>query len=116
MKLFLVAVFIFVCIFSPFTYAEDNVNDINIILANLEKKMSGLNNIQTDFIQEKKMAVFDKKIILRGKIFIQAPDLFSWHTNEPVRYIMVIKGNTVKQWDEDSKQVQVFLLPEILLF
>jgi outer membrane lipoprotein-sorting protein len=96
-----------VLILRPSLYAEGSAKDINVVLASLEKKMAGVKSIETDFIQEKKMAVFDKKIILKGKIFIQEPDLFSWHTEEPVRYVMLIKADMIKQWDEDSRQVQV---------
>lgn len=110
MKRFLVGIFVFIAINQPLVYAQNSAKDINVVLNNLENKMSGVSSIQTDFIQEKKMAVFDKKIILRGTIFIKDPDLFSWHTNEPVRYVMVIKGDIIKQWDEDSRQVQTLNL------
>jgi len=98
----LVFYFTFSCAFAD--------SDVELLLKKLEVKLSGLKSIQTDFIQEKKMSVFDKKIILRGRIFIQEPELFSWRTFEPVRYCMIIKGDTIKQWDEDSKQVQTLSL------
>lgn len=91
----------------PVTYSN---TESEIILKRLEAKVSGLVTLETDFIQTKKMALFSKEIILKGKIFIQQPNLFSWHTLEPVDYIMVIKGDTIKQWDEETNRVQTISL------
>jgi outer membrane lipoprotein-sorting protein len=68
--------------------------------------MSGTKTIQTDFIQEKNLALFNQKIILKGKVFIQKPGLLSWRVMSPMRYSMVIKGSTISQWDEDTNHVQ----------
>jgi outer membrane lipoprotein-sorting protein len=86
--------------------AQDVSAKINIILDDLEKIMAETKTIQTDFIQEKNLALFNQKIILRGKVFIQKPGLLSWRTASPMRYSMVINGNTISQWDEDTNQVQ----------
>jgi outer membrane lipoprotein-sorting protein len=80
------------------------------LIKRLEDKISGVKSLETGFIQEKKMAVFSKAVVLEGKVFIQEPDLFAWHTDKPVRYVMVIKGDIIKQWDEDANQVQVLSL------
>ncbi len=87
-------------------YADNPPRDIKAVLADLEKSMSGTETIQTDFIQEKNLALFNQKIILRGKVFIQKPGFLSWRVFSPLRYSMVIKGSTISQWDEDTNQVQ----------
>ena len=80
--------------------------EINLLLGRLEEKISGVKTLETEFIQEKKLIVFNNTVVLKGKVFIQEPDLFAWHTDKPVRYIMVIKGDIIRQWDEDTRQVQ----------
>jgi len=60
-------------------YAEQSVEDV---LSRLEVKMSDIKTLQTGFVQEKNLAIFDRKIILKGKIFLQKPNLFAWHTKE----------------------------------
>ncbi len=80
--------------------------EINFLLGRLEEKISGVKTLETEFIQEKKLIVFNNTVVLKGKVFIQEPDLFAWHTDKPVRYIMVIKGDIIRQWDEDTRQVQ----------
>ncbi|MBU0477903.1 outer membrane lipoprotein carrier protein LolA [bacterium] len=84
-------------------YTEQSVEDV---LSRLEVKMSEIKTLQTDFVQEKKLAIFDREIILKGKIFLKKPDLFAWHTEEPTRYSMVIRDDIISQWDEDIDQVQ----------
>ncbi|MEW6379954.1 MAG: outer membrane lipoprotein carrier protein LolA [bacterium] len=76
------------------------------ILKRLEGKMSGIKTLRTSFTQEKNLAVFDRKLILKGTIFLQKPDLFAWHVKDPVRYSLLIKGGAVTQWDEESGKVQ----------
>ncbi len=98
-----ILVFLFTSLFISSAYSTV---DSESIIKRLEEKISGLDSLETDFIQIKKVSLFDKEITLKGKIFIQKPDLFSWHTVTPVRYIMVVKGNIIKQWDEDAKTVQ----------
>jgi len=84
-------------------YTEQSVEDV---LSRLEKKMSYIKTLETSFVQEKNLAIFDKKIILKGKIFLKKPDLFAWHTEEPTRYSMIIRDDVILQWDEDIDQVQ----------
>src|SRR3990167_4636464 len=90
----------FVCLQVVNTYADNSSQDIKTVLEDLEKTMSGTKTIQTDFIQEKNLALFNQKIILKGKVFIQKPGLLSWRVMSPMRYSMVIKGSTINQWNE----------------
>lgn len=76
------------------------------VLHRLEDKTSEIRTLKTEFVQEKKLAVFKEKIILKGMIFLQKPELFAWHIIEPLRYSMVIKGDILYQWDEDTKRTQ----------
>jgi outer membrane lipoprotein-sorting protein len=82
------------------------------VLARLEKKVSVVRTLQADFIQEKHLAVLDEPLILKGTIFMQKPSLFAWHVREPLRYSVVIQGETARQWDEDTEQVQKMSLSE----
>ena len=84
-------------------YAEQGVEDV---LSRLEEKMADIKTLETSFVQEKELAIFDRKIILKGKIFLQKPNLFAWHTEEPTRYSMIIRDDIISQWDEDIDQVQ----------
>lgn len=87
-------------------YANNTAKDLDIILATLQEKMSKVSSIQTDFIQEKNLALFKQKLILKGKIFIQKPGMLSWRVFTPMLYSLVIRGSQISQWDQDTNQVQ----------
>ncbi len=110
MRRILASLLCFVCLQVVATYADNSPRDIKTVLGDLEKTMSETLTISTDFIQEKSLALFNQKIILKGHIFIQKPGLFSWRVMSPMRYSMVINGKTVSQWDEDTNQVQLVSL------
>ncbi|MFA5394204.1 MAG: outer membrane lipoprotein carrier protein LolA [Candidatus Ratteibacteria bacterium] len=80
--------------------------DIHTVLMRLESKSAQINSMESNFVQTKKLAMFDKPLILKGKIFLKKPGQFAWHQREPMRYSLVIKNNTVRQWDEETGKVQ----------
>jgi outer membrane lipoprotein-sorting protein len=86
--------------------AELGPKNIDVVLGDLQEKMSKVLTLQTDFSQEKNLALFKQKLILKGKIFIQKPAMLSWRVFSPMVYSLVINGSTISQWDEDTNQVQ----------
>ena len=56
---------------------------IQELLATIGKKVSNFRSLKTDFVQEKDLAMFKKKIILRGRIYMEKP-------NRLVGYLLVI--------------------------
>ncbi len=106
------AIFLFIFLNLTFGYSQDSQapektrTDLNAVLSRLEKKMSGIRTLKTGFVQEKELAVFKQKVILKGTIYIEKPARLAWHVNEPMKYIMVISQNMISQWDEDTNKVQ----------
>ncbi|MBU1713004.1 MAG: outer membrane lipoprotein carrier protein LolA [Proteobacteria bacterium] len=80
--------------------------ELTDVLSRLEKKMSGIKTLKTGFVQEKELAVFKQKVVLKGTIYIEKPARLAWHVNEPMKYIMVISHDMISQWDEDTNKVQ----------
>jgi len=76
------------------------------ILTRLKNEMSQIKTVKTHFIQEKKLAILNENLILQGTIFLQKPNLFAWHVKEPLQYSLLIKDDMIRQWDEDTKQIQ----------
>jgi outer membrane lipoprotein-sorting protein len=91
---------------SPTENSQQAASNIDEVLGRLERKMAGMRTLQTGFIQEKKLAVFDQTLVLEGTIFLQKPGHFAWHVKKPMRYSLVMKEDTVRQWDEDTRRVQ----------
>jgi len=86
--------------------APDAPGSVEEVLGRLEERASLLKTLTTGFVQEKNLAVLEKPLVLTGTIFMQQPTLFAWHVREPLKYSMVIQGDVLRQWDEDTGKVQ----------
>jgi len=92
--------------FTTVLSAADESPDVTDMLRRLGENVSTFKNLKTEFVQEKNLAIFRNKIILKGRIFLQKPDKIAWHVDEPVKYSVVITDKSIRQWDEDTNRVQ----------
>jgi outer membrane lipoprotein-sorting protein len=76
------------------------------LLADLQLALAGTTNVQSDFTQEKDLAVLQHKVILKGRLAVQQPAWLSWQVTEPIRYNLVLDGTTLQQWDEATDRIQ----------
>ena len=88
----------------------DEASDVHDTLRGLGEKVSNFKSLKTNFVQEKNLAIFKNKIILRGRIYLQKPNKIAWHVDEPVKYSVLITDKSIRQWDEDTNQVQEIAL------
>lgn len=104
-------ILIFIFVISFFVYAEtDSTLDV------LEKNLSKIRTVQADFIQEKFLAIFNEKLIIKGSIYLEKPNLFSWQVKEPLAYSLVVKKGRILQWDAESGQIQKIYLEDKPVF
>jgi outer membrane lipoprotein-sorting protein len=110
-----VIIFLFPFFFAPVTAdgsdakvagVTEEKSDVAGHLKRLEKNMAAFESMKTDFVQEKSLAVFKKKIVLKGRIFVQKPNRVAWHVDKPVKYSVLITDKFIRQWDEDTGKVQ----------
>ena len=106
MKKIMVIFLLFICLNITNLWADNSNSQLDAILESLQTRMSKVSTIQTNFIQEKNLALFKQKLILKGKIYIQKPGMLSWRVITPMRYTLVITGTSISQWDQDTNQVQ----------
>lgn len=85
-------------------------------LNSLGEKVSGFKTLKTEFIQEKEMALFKEKIVLRGRIYLQKPGRIAWHVDKPLRYSVLITTTAIRQWDEDTNKVREISLADNPVF
>jgi outer membrane lipoprotein-sorting protein len=102
-----------VLLLSALAHAEEGnkassplIADLPAFLNELGKKVSSFNTLKTDFIQEKEMALFTEKVVLKGRIYIQKPGRIAWHVDKPIRYSVLITDKLIRQWDEETNRVQ----------
>lgn len=80
-------------------------DELDRVLSRVEDKVSRMKTLSAEFTQEKHLAILDEPIVLKGALFMEKPNLFAWHVDHPLRYSMVIEGEVLRQWDEDTEQV-----------
>ena len=90
--------------------AEDVPPRVAERLRQLESKLSSVQTLKVNFVQEKHMAILEQKLVLKGRITLQQPDIMAWRVRSPIRYGMVIQGSTLRQWSEDTQAIQQFSL------
>jgi outer membrane lipoprotein-sorting protein len=90
--------------------------DLSAFLQSIGKKASNFKTLKTEFTQEKKMVMFKDKLIMKGRIFLEKPNKIAWHVDSPVRYSVLITDKFIRQWDEDSNQVQEVSLAKNPIF
>lgn len=86
------------------------------LLKELGERASDFKTLKTEFVQEKKMAMFEGKLVLKGRIYLQKPNRLAWHVDSPLRYSVLITDKLVRQWDEETDQVQEFALAKNPVF
>jgi outer membrane lipoprotein-sorting protein len=90
--------------------------DLSAFLLSIGKKASNFKTLKTEFTQEKKMALFKDKLIMKGRIFLEKPNKIAWHVDSPVRYSVLITDKFIRQWDEDTNKVQEISLAKNPIF
>jgi outer membrane lipoprotein-sorting protein len=90
--------------------------DLSALLNRIGKKVSDFKTLKTDFTQEKEMAMFKEKLVIKGRIYLQKPNKVAWHVDKPLRYSVLITDKFIRQWDEDTNQVQELSLTKNPMF
>ncbi len=90
--------------------------DLSVLLNRIGKKVSNFKTLKTDFTEEKEMAMFKEKLVLKGRIYLQKPNMVAWHVDKPLRYSVLITDKFIRQWDEDTNQVQELSLTKNPMF
>jgi outer membrane lipoprotein-sorting protein len=101
---------------APAFAGEPTLTDLPGFLDSLGKKVSDFKTLKTEFVQEKKMAMFKEKLVLKGRIYLQKPNRIAWHVDSPLRYSVLITDKLIRQWDEDTNQVQEISLAKNPVF
>ena len=75
-------------------------------LKSLEKSFATVKTVQARLRQEKKLKMFNRTIIMTGRIALEHPGKLAWRFDKPIKYTLIIDGKIARQWDEESKKVQ----------
>lgn len=106
-----------ILVFSAFARAERSPDDpasgtnavvagVAAALESIEKQFADVKTVQAAFVQTKQLAIFNRAITLEGRVALENPGRLAWRVDRPVRYTVVLDGTVIRQWDEDSGNVQ----------
>jgi len=93
----------------PVCFSSDQGSEASgmaTFLNDLGRKVADFKTLRTDFVQEKEMALFRDKLVLKGRIILEKPNKVVWHVDSPVRSSVLITDKVIRQWDEDTNRVQ----------
>lgn len=68
--------------------------------------------LQSDFVQEKYLSMFEEQLISTGKFYYQKPDQLRWELIEPVGSGFAITGDTGQRWHERIEGSEAFKLDQ----
>lgn len=111
------AVFLFVLLFLPVgafaatpAPAEKAKDKKQRVLLKIEQAATSFETIESDFIQEKHMAMMEKVLISKGRFYYQKPDRLRWELLEPECTGFAVNGGRGKKWRGRASRYQAFEL------
>lgn len=104
------AVMIAVCVglaLAPYAVAADPAADsLRAALAVWQEGLQQVSSIASDFVQEKRLALFRDPLAIRGRLYLSTDGRFAWETHWPVRCKLVVADGRIRQWDDETGRVQ----------
>jgi outer membrane lipoprotein-sorting protein len=78
------------------------------VLARIETDFKNTGSLRADFTQTNKISLFDKAIVLKGKVAIDYPDGFKWTVLSPVKTTVEINAGRAMIWDGATGETKTF--------
>ncbi len=75
------------------------------ILQKIRRKMGAVSTLQAEFVQKKRIASLKHTLMIRGELALDRKGKMAWRVHSPMRYVCLIDGNSLTQWDEASDSV-----------
>jgi len=86
--------------------AQNGEPSASSVLAEIQKAMTGVKEIEANFSQEKKLSLFNRPIKLTGTLKIKFPHYFKWEVVSPLKTVIIADGNSVTTWDEETGETR----------
>lgn len=109
MRKFLTLLF-FLCLTPLAAWAAPVAGDDAVVLAQLQRLSADVATLQSDFVQEKHLAMFQEVLRSRGRFYFARPDRLRWELIEPVAAGFVLDGGKGRRWNARSGRQEPFEL------
>jgi len=73
--------------------------ELDVLLANMEKELGTIKSLKTAFIQEKHLSIFSDVIKAKGLCLFKAPDLVRFEINEPFHSVFIAQHKKVAKYE-----------------
>jgi outer membrane lipoprotein-sorting protein len=81
------------------------MHDVAAFKTRLNTMTEGLNTIESNFVQEKKLSVLSKMIVSKGSFYFKKENLIRWEYTQPFHYLIIINKDKIYiQEDKEHKQ------------
>ncbi len=87
--------------------AADN-NGLETILVQLKEAASQVKTLQSTFVQEKNLEMFEQQLHSSGRMIYVQPDRLRWELLSPIASGFVLQGERGVRWNDVSQQIQRF--------
>lgn len=81
---------------------------VDAVLADLKQTTAGVESLQSDFVQEKHLAIFKETLLANGTFHFVRPDRLRWEVLKPVRTGFVLRGGEGRRWHERTGRSEPF--------
>lgn len=82
-------------------------------LDEVHRNMQQMNTFSAQFTQIKKFNILSKPLLMKGRLFIQrTPFKLAWHIETPLRCSVIMDMEELRQWNEDSDDIQVIRMAD----
>lgn len=94
-NLFITSFLLIASLFSAHAQMKE-VSNLEPFNKRLMSEAQQLESIESDFVQEKYLDIFDEKILSKGKFYYKKENRICMEYSEPMSYLIVINGNKLK--------------------
>ncbi len=82
--------------------ATDDDPALGRVLAELEQSASGIETLESPFVQEKHLEMFRETLVSKGRFYFATPDKLRWEITEPVASGFLLNGDRGRRWHQRS--------------
>ncbi len=109
-------VFILVTLWPLVMTASAQEDPKQAFLARLKEKNKNVQSIESDFIQERTIAMMEEVLRSSGKFYYKKPGMLKWDQQQPSPYYLIISGDHVVRFDGKKKKEMAANSPQVVYF
>lgn len=81
---------------------------VDELMTRLGREFAAIRTVQARFVEKKQIRILDQSMELTGSLAVEKPERLAWRIEKPLACTLILSDGKVRQWDEDSEDVQSF--------